>query len=107
MAIKTIRFDTAIVTIPLLLKYRHYTQNPLILFVLCPTTFVSRFAGGCSASQSGHAKASSPVFRLRRSFSSTLCLGHFSSAMLEVYALSKTLWISNCTTTADGPVGTD
>ena len=51
----------------------------------------SAILGGSSASQNGHAKASSPVFTLRRSFSSTLCLGHFSSAMLVVYAGSKYL----------------
>jgi hypothetical protein len=72
-----------------------YTQNPqgLVLFVLCPTPVVSRFLGGCSASQNGHAKAISPVFTFRRSFSGTLCLGHFSSAMLIGYTLSKSLQI--------------
>jgi hypothetical protein len=72
-----------------------YTQNPqeLILFVLCPTPVVSRFLGGCSASQNGHAKAIPPVFTFRRSFSGTLCLGHFSSAMLIGYTLSKSLQI--------------
>ncbi len=89
-------------TAPVLDSTRDYLQNPqgLVLFVLCPTRLVSRFLGGCSASQNGHAKASSPVFTLRRSFRSTLCLRHFSSAMLVVYVLSKSLWISNCTTTA-------
>ena len=56
------------------------------LFVLCSTPVVSRFLGGCTASQNGHARASSPVFTFRRSFSGTLCLGHFSSAILSAYA---------------------
>jgi hypothetical protein len=53
--------------------------------------FPWRFLGGSSASQNGHAKASSPVSTLRRSFSETLCFGHFSSVMLLVYAVSKIL----------------
>jgi hypothetical protein len=76
-----------------LAKNSHSTQNPqgLVLFVLCPTPVISHFSGGCSTSQNGHAKASSPFCTLRRSFSSTLCLGHFSSAMLVVYLVEITL----------------
>jgi hypothetical protein len=50
---------------------------------LCAKDFLSDLA------QNGHAKASSPVSTLRRSFSETLCLGHFSSVMLLVYALGE------------------
>jgi hypothetical protein len=69
---------------------RDYAQNAQ--FEPFSTPFVSRFLGGCSASQKGHAKANSPVFTLRRSFSGTSCLRHFSSAMRVVYVLSNPLW---------------